>query len=347
MIERNRSAVASAPFSRPRAAGSCARVSQLPHHSQCSRSEPRRDRPRVARRARRQVEHVIARPAGAGNTRSPRRAGSRVSATRHVRAHSACSTRTSWAAGEDAWTKSSSSVAPEAAQYRAASRSFESALALDPTRASMRDQLADLLFERLLRAKRDRAGDLADELAGRLAAYDDGRRQAELDAPAHITVHVRRRHRGLARGRRCARTRVADAFTAAPGPLVLASKRPGRAPARLPVLVSHGETVELTVTLPPAASGARRHDLRAAGPLPVRQRRQLGLAPRLSNSPPLHEVTTAGVFDRASRGHVRRVDRVPRRPAARGAPQRARSSQIAAVVAHAHRARRRSGGGSR
>ncbi len=80
-----------------------------------------------------------------------------------------------WIDGEDVWTEVEALAAREASQYRAALGHLESALSLDPTRASLRAQFADLTFARLLRAERDHHGELADELAERLVAYGDGR----------------------------------------------------------------------------------------------------------------------------------------------------------------------------
>src|SRR5438876_8470880 len=79
-----------------------------------------------------------------------------------------------WLEGEDVWTDVETLAAREAGQYRAASSFFESALSLDPAGAALRAQFADLTFQRLLRAESDHHNDLADELAGRLVAYDDG-----------------------------------------------------------------------------------------------------------------------------------------------------------------------------
>src|SRR5262249_32397862 len=76
-----------------------------------------------------------------------------------------------WTEGEDAWNRVEALAAREASQFRAASGHFESALAVDSTRTALREQFADLLFARLVRAERDREPALAEELAGRLAAY--------------------------------------------------------------------------------------------------------------------------------------------------------------------------------
>jgi hypothetical protein len=71
-----------------------------------------------------------------------------------------------WSDGEDVWSAMEALAAEEERQYRLASGHLESALRLDPGLDGLRDRFADLTFERLLRAERDRDRDLADELAG-------------------------------------------------------------------------------------------------------------------------------------------------------------------------------------
>lgn len=196
-----------------------------------------------------------------------------------------------WPAGEDAWSEVERLGAEEAAQYRAASRGLEGALALDPTRTGLRARLADLLFERLQRAYRDRADDLADELAGRLAAYDDGHRRAQLDQPARIELDVSagtavwREHAG-------GRERVGSTFDVAPGHHVLAFEAAGRASVRLPVLVGHGETLPLSVALPPASAVPPAMVHVPAGRFLFGSRASSELRRGFLNSPPQHQVTT-------------------------------------------------------
>jgi formylglycine-generating enzyme required for sulfatase activity len=202
-----------------------------------------------------------------------------------------------WPAGEDAWSGAEQLAIKEASQYRAASSHFESALALDPTRQTLREGFADLLFERLKRAERDRAHDLAEELAGRLAAYDTGRRQAELDASASVEVDVMPgtkiwQQRGDARD--FVGTAPLAPFAVAPGSIVLEFDAPGRVSTRLPVLVGRGEAIKLAVPLPPAEAVP-------AGMIYVPPGRFLFGSADVTevrrgflNSPPMHEVTTGG-----------------------------------------------------
>lgn len=196
-----------------------------------------------------------------------------------------------WPAGEEAWTDAEQLGTREAAAYRDAGRSLEGALALDPTRHSLRERFADLLYERLSRARRDRTAELADELAGRLAAYDDGHRQAALDTKGHLELDVPAGTQ-VWRPDRGAREPVGTALDVAPGALVLAFEAPGRAPARLPVLVAPGESLSLAVALPAASAvppgmlyvPRGRFLFGSGGSTEVRR--------GFLNAPPMHEVTT-------------------------------------------------------
>jgi formylglycine-generating enzyme required for sulfatase activity len=242
-------------------------------------------------RSRHHVEQVIA-----AQLRDADRA--LIEARKLARAHDAARTRAfglfdahNWAAGEDAWSEAENVGAREAAQYRAASRSFESALALDPARASLRERHADLLFERLLRAQGDRSADLADELAGRLAAYDNGRRRAALDKPAHVTVDVPAGTQ-VWRERAGGRDPVARTFETPPGDFVLAFEAPGMAPARLPLHVTQGETRELALELPPAAAVPANMIYVPAGRFLFGSADSSDLRRGFLKSPPMHEVTT-------------------------------------------------------
>jgi eukaryotic-like serine/threonine-protein kinase len=124
----------------------------------------------IRARARRELQAVVANQvlAGAVAFDEARRLGGERDAAR-ARAFQLFDAHR-WVEGEDAWTTVEALAANEAGQYRAASSYFESALSLDPSRAALRAQFADLTFQRLLRAERDHHGDLADELKGRLVA---------------------------------------------------------------------------------------------------------------------------------------------------------------------------------
>ncbi|MEJ7597365.1 MAG: bifunctional serine/threonine-protein kinase/formylglycine-generating enzyme family protein [Kofleriaceae bacterium] len=195
-----------------------------------------------------------------------------------------------WPAGEDVWDEAEKLGALEATHYRTASRGFESALSLDPTSATLRDQHAGLLFERLLRARRDRSIDLAAELAGRLAAYDNGR-MAALEAAARITVDVPAGTQ-IFREQAGDRALVTPVFDTPPGAFVLAFEAPGRAPARLPVYVTHAEQLALAVTLPPAMAVPDGMLYVPAGRFLFGSADSSDLRRGFLNSPPMHELTT-------------------------------------------------------
>ncbi|NVB83277.1 MAG: SUMF1/EgtB/PvdO family nonheme iron enzyme [Kofleriaceae bacterium] len=198
-----------------------------------------------------------------------------------------------WSAGEDAWAKAEELGLREAGQYRAASSHLENALALDPTRTSLREQLADLLTERLQRAQRDRHTELADELAGRLAAYDSGHRASDLATEAQIELDVApgttvyREHGDT---RMLVGTAPLPALHVPPGALVLAFEAPGRAPAHMPVLAGHGEKLKLSVALPPAASVPDGMIYVPAGRFLFGSADSSDLRRGFLNSPPMHEV---------------------------------------------------------
>jgi serine/threonine protein kinase/formylglycine-generating enzyme required for sulfatase activity len=204
-----------------------------------------------------------------------------------------------WNEGEDVWTEVEALTSSEASLYRAASTHLESALSLDPTRASLREQFADLLFARLLRAERDRNRDLAEELSGRMLAYDEGRHQSELGADARVALEI------VPAGTRVWTERPGSprelmghaplsAFTLPAGEVVLSFEAPDRAATRLPVLLSRGQTVKFEITLPTAESVP-------AGMIYVPPGRFLfgsadgsDLRRGFLNAAPLHEVATEG-----------------------------------------------------
>jgi hypothetical protein len=95
-----------------------------------------------------------------------------------------------WSEGERAWREVEAMEAREERQYRRASEALDSVLLLDPARAGLRAWAADLTFERLAHAERDRHRELAEELASRVLAYDDGRHRAALAADARIELAV-------------------------------------------------------------------------------------------------------------------------------------------------------------
>jgi formylglycine-generating enzyme required for sulfatase activity len=199
-----------------------------------------------------------------------------------------------------AWTQVEALAATEASQYRAASGHLESALALDPARDGLRAQLADLVFERLLRAERDRQRDLVDELAGRLT-YNGSRHRDALAAGARIELDIEPPGTRVWSERRDGVRQLLGVSPLPPaampvGSSTLVFEAPGRVAARLPVLLSRGETLRQRIELPDARSAP-------AGMLYVPPGRFLfgsadttELRRGFLNAAPVHEVHTDGYY---------------------------------------------------
>jgi len=202
-----------------------------------------------------------------------------------------------WPEGEDAWRDAQALAEREASQYRAAAARLESALSLDPARASLRASAAEFAFERLTRAERDHAGELIEELAARVAAYDDGRYRTararlELEiVPAAARVWIERP--GTARESLGASP---VAITLATGSAILGFEAPGRVTARLPVLLARGETVRQRIVLPSASAAPPGMLYVPPGRFLFGSADTTDLRRGFLNAAPLHEVRTAGYY---------------------------------------------------
>jgi eukaryotic-like serine/threonine-protein kinase len=206
-----------------------------------------------------------------------------------------------WTEGEDMWDRVEALAEQEATQYRDASSHLESALSLDTTRTHLREQFADLLFERLVRAGRDRRGDLTDELAARLAAYDGGRRRAQLGAAAHVELEIEPRGTRVWTERPNApRELLGEAplppLALPPGSLVLAFEAPGRVAARLPLLLAGGESIRQRVALPETASAPPGMIYVPAGRFLFGSADASDLRRSFLNTAPLHEARTGAYY---------------------------------------------------
>ncbi|HEY5947571.1 MAG TPA: SUMF1/EgtB/PvdO family nonheme iron enzyme [Kofleriaceae bacterium] len=202
-----------------------------------------------------------------------------------------------WGAGEEQWATVEKLAARETSQYRAATEHLENALSLDPTRARLRQQFADLLYERMLRAEHDRKPEVVEELKARMQAYDGGRHDAQLRAPARIELDVAPETRVWAERIGAPRTQVGRGPIAlSPGEVVLAFEAPGRALARIPVLLSRGETVKLAVQLPSADAVPPGMLYVPPGKFLFGSEDGSDLRHGFLNAAPLHEVTTPGFF---------------------------------------------------
>ena len=206
-----------------------------------------------------------------------------------------------WTEGEDAWTEVEALAAREASQYRGASAHLENALSLDPSRASLRSQLADVMFERLLRAESDRDRDLADELTERLSAYDDGRHRAALEAGARVELEVDppgtlvwSERPGVSR--ELLGPAPLPPLALPPGTLTLAFESPGRATTRLPVLLSRGETFRQRIVLPPAGSAPPGMIYVPPGRFLFGSMGSADLRRGFLNTAPIHQVETGDYY---------------------------------------------------
>jgi eukaryotic-like serine/threonine-protein kinase len=206
-----------------------------------------------------------------------------------------------WSEGEAMWNQVEAIATQEASAYRTASSHFESALSLDPARRSLRAQFADLTFERLLRAERDRRGDLADELMGRLAAYDDGRYRAALAAGARVELEVVPPGTQVWSERPGApRQLLGQAplapLTLPPGSVILVFEAPGRLAARLPVLLARGETFRQHIALPAAEAVPPGMIYVPAGRFLFGSADDDESRRGFLKTPPIHEVQTAAYY---------------------------------------------------
>jgi serine/threonine protein kinase/formylglycine-generating enzyme required for sulfatase activity len=254
----------------------------------------------IRARARRELESVIADQVGAAATAfdAARQLAQQRDEAR-ARAFQLFDTHR-WREGEAVWTQVEALAGREASQYRLASGHFESALSLDPTRGSLRAHFADVTFERLLRAEHDHDGDLADELAGRLAAYD-GRHRAALGAGARVELEV------IPPGTRIWSERPGSTrellgqtplppLVLRPGSLTLSFEAPGRLATRLPVLLSRGETLKQQIVLPMAGSAPPGMTYVPPGRFLFGSVESTDRRRGFLNSPPIHEVRTDGYY---------------------------------------------------
>jgi len=255
----------------------------------------------IRARAQRELEAVIANQLRAATTAQA--AARQIAAQRDVAQMHAFGLFDAqrWSEGEDTWTEALAMAAREDRQYRSASGHLESVVLLDPTRAGLRDWLADLTFERLLRAERDRHHDLVDELAARMVAFDDGRYQAALDLEARVDVEV------VPAGTRVWAERPgapreflgqAPLATLAlpPGSLILSFEAPGHVAARLPILLSRGEPQGLRVVLPATAAAPPGMVYVPPGRFLFGSADSSDLRRGFLSAAPLHEVSTGGYF---------------------------------------------------
>jgi formylglycine-generating enzyme required for sulfatase activity/predicted Ser/Thr protein kinase len=255
----------------------------------------------IRMRARRELESVIAEQvrAATGALDDAREVARKRDAARH-RAFALFDTR-QWNDGEDAWTEVQALATREAREYRAASGHLETALSLDHARPSLRAQFADLAFERLVRAERDHGGDPTDDLAVRVAAYDDGRYRTALEAGARVELEIDPpgtrvwlERPGIAH-QQLGRAPLAPQELPT-GSAILAFEAPGRLATRLPVLLSRGETFRQRLVLPRAGSAPPGMIYVPPGRFLFGSADTNDLRQSFLSAAPIHEVSTAAYY---------------------------------------------------
>ena len=168
--------------------------------------------------------------------------------------------------GEVLWRLALAAVVDVEGAYNRAEQAYETALVLDPDRADLRRQLADLTFEDLLLANELRRADRTRSLEARLDRYDDGTRRRALEAPGAVSIDASPRTAVLALERfgsdpttgsrtveRAVPLRPGGALTSvAPGSYRLEASAPGFANVVYPFEIARGESRTLQITLPAA-----------------------------------------------------------------------------------------------
>jgi formylglycine-generating enzyme required for sulfatase activity len=163
-----------------------------------------------------------------------------------------------WPEGEQVWGDVEAMALREEEEYRTAFSHLESVLLVDPRRAGVRTWAADLMFERLVRAERNRRRDLWAEFKSRLLAYDDGRYSVELHAEATVQLSIAPESTQVWLERDGVRVPVNRSQTGAlvlqPGSVVLSFEAPGHVSAHMPLLLARGETRSVRIALPTIAA---------------------------------------------------------------------------------------------
>ncbi len=163
--------------------------------------------------------------------------------------------------GEALWDQVKQERGEISASLREASQDLEAAVALDSSREGTRARLSEVLFERAVFEERRHNSSLRDEYIARASVYDvGGARMSRWSAPARLVLHA-------APGAQVtlARYQVGERYTLGPpealgqtpiealeldpGSYLFTLTREGYAPARLPVLVARGESLELEVPM--------------------------------------------------------------------------------------------------
>ena len=214
------------------------------------------------------------------------------------------------AGGEAAWEVALGLRREVEALHTRAARELETALSLDPERGDLRRSLAEVLYSQAELAERQHDDDRVEDLIARVELYDtDGALQARWAAPGRLRLDLRPAgaHVAVATYVRDASGRMSLAPTRALGQAPLAAidlpagshlleiDAEGRAPVRVPVLLTRGETLELALELPHASQVPTGFVYVPPGRFLFGSASDEDLRKGFFTAPPLHERST-GAF---------------------------------------------------
>jgi formylglycine-generating enzyme required for sulfatase activity len=210
-------------------------------------------------------------------------------------------------AGEAVWQEARNARQSAAVLFTQAEDALDAALERDPGRADVRALLGDVLYARIVDADAAGERERSEELAARMARYDDdGSRRARLveaglldvttDPPgARLTLIPYTRETD---GRRPEGPPVdlgTSPLAAAPldpGSYLLVATAPGRPPVRAPFVIARGERLPLALPLPRAVPAGFIYV--PPGRFLFGARGDDDLRRDFYNTVPLHPVTTGG-----------------------------------------------------
>ncbi len=178
--------------------------------------------------------------------------------------------------------------------YRDATSLFKNALAIDD-RASVHTAIADLYFERFLVAERRGDSQNATQYAEELRDGSDRHHDAELAAPARVSLSVTPSTARITverAGERASAASPGAQITMTPGHVVFVVDATGYATTRLPVLLERGKTQTLVLDLPRAESVPDGMVYIPAGRFLSGSRDETDLRIGFMNAAPLHPVST-------------------------------------------------------
>jgi formylglycine-generating enzyme required for sulfatase activity len=205
---------------------------------------------------------------------------------------------------EAAWDAATALASAVDRDYRDAATSLEAALTLDPGQRTVRNELADALYERAVLSEEWHHADRAEELVRRMLLYDDrGERRRRWEEPATLLVRtdppsaeVRLSPAPPAPAAEPEQVAGAAARSLYPGTWVLDVSARGRADVRVVFLARRGERLELDVALPVREAVPPGFVYLPAGAFEVGSAADDAVRRGFFNAPPLHTVRTAAFF---------------------------------------------------